>query len=367
MANGTPKVEGSVRVSLAMIARDDADVIGRSLASAAPVCDELIVVDTGSTDATRAIAERHGATVYEVPWKDDFSAARNESFQRCSGDWILWLDPEDVVPESSQRALVILKRELTPDIDGVFCPFHDRFGDDGRPRLTFIRERFLRRAAGRRWEGQAYEQVSVAPDRTMLFEGFVIEHRPSAEREARDMDRRVTIVSEKVAASDRSPRMLVFFANELMYHQRFFEASEAYSQYLDAESRGEHRYWAQLSRAECLLVIGDHDGGREALLQAIGEDPSRAEAYVALGRRHFAADEWPETLPLMRAATAATRPRFGFMREPDYSYAPWDYLSVCYERLERMSEALEAAQHGLSGNPEGARVRSNMHWIVDRL
>lgn len=358
--------QGPVRLSLAMIARDDADVIGRALDSAAEVCDELIVVNAGSSDATHEVAARHGATVHDIDWDDDFSRARNASFDLCAGDWILWLDPEDVVPEASRGVLAALRAELTDAVDGMFCAYHGRFGDDGLPRLKLVRERLLRRASGLRWNGRAYESLAVAPERAALHDHLVIEHRSDSTRERRNLDRRAAIMSENVA-EDRSPQALFSFANDLMYQERFSDAADTYREYLDLRTADGNRYWAHVSHAECQLILGDAEGGREALLQAIGEDSSRAEAFVRLARLHFDAEEWFEAVPLLVAATAAKRPGYGFARDADHSYAAWDYLSVCYEKLGRFDEALSAAQRGLPGNPQALRVRTNMHWMVDRL
>ena len=71
-----------MEISLCMIVKDEAAVLGRCLESAAGVVDEIVVVDTGSVDDTRAIAAAHGAQVYEFPWCDDFAAARNFSFSK---------------------------------------------------------------------------------------------------------------------------------------------------------------------------------------------------------------------------------------------------------------------------------------------
>lgn len=356
-----------MRLSLAIVARDDADVIGRALASCAPVCDEMIVVDTGSRDATRKVAAGHGGTVHGIPWEDDYAAARNMSFEFCSGDWILWLDPADVLPPASQKTLAEMKSDLADVVDAVFCPYHGRFADDGRARLTVVRERLFRREAGLRWEGRAYEQVAVRPERAALHEDLVIENRPGREREARDLDRRVAIMSGTAVRADGPPLAIFFFANDLMYHERFSDAADAYDEYLDADARGGNRYWAQVSRAECLLILGDREEAPKALAEAILEDSSRAEAYVTLGRLRFDAGDWDEAVPLFMAATAATRPRFGFIRDADYGYLPWDFLSVCYDKLGRFHDALSAAERSLPGNPEADRIRANMHWMVDRL
>ena len=96
---------GSVDWSLAMIVRDAEAQIGQVLDDAAAVCDELVVVDTGSTDDTKMVAADHGAKVFDFEWIDDFSAARNYSFEQCTGQWILWLDADDRIPLGAQQEL----------------------------------------------------------------------------------------------------------------------------------------------------------------------------------------------------------------------------------------------------------------------
>lgn len=84
-------------LSLCMIVKNEAAALPRCLESVRSVVDEMVVVDTGSTDETRAIAQSFGARVYHFPWKNDFAAARNESLKYAQGDWILVLDADEVL------------------------------------------------------------------------------------------------------------------------------------------------------------------------------------------------------------------------------------------------------------------------------
>jgi tetratricopeptide (TPR) repeat protein len=87
-----------------MIVRDEKDVLAETIESVRPIADEILVLDTGSTDQTPAIAERLGATVSRAPWGDDFSAARNRLLKMAAGQWVLWLDAgERVTPESASE------------------------------------------------------------------------------------------------------------------------------------------------------------------------------------------------------------------------------------------------------------------------
>lgn len=96
-------------VSLCMIARDEEAGIGRAIKSALALADEIIVVDTGSCDNTRIIAEGYGARVIDHPWRDDFAAARNAALAAAACDWILILDCDEhlqsVRPLEFQRLL----------------------------------------------------------------------------------------------------------------------------------------------------------------------------------------------------------------------------------------------------------------------
>ena len=95
------------RLAVVMIARDEAASIARALESARPHVDRMIVLDTGSTDATREIATAAGAAVYSFIWCDDFAAARNAALDRSDADWNLILDADEGI-EAGGEALAAL-------------------------------------------------------------------------------------------------------------------------------------------------------------------------------------------------------------------------------------------------------------------
>jgi glycosyltransferase involved in cell wall biosynthesis len=142
-------------LSLCMIARDEEGTIGRSLAAARPFCDEMIVVDTGSTDRTREIARGLGARVVEQPWTDDFSHARNRSLEEAKGDFALVLDADEIVDAECGRQIREALRR--PDTGGVFVPIVNRF-EDGRKLPALILRVFPLRA-DLRYRYRIHEQV----------------------------------------------------------------------------------------------------------------------------------------------------------------------------------------------------------------
>src|SRR5262245_2499464 len=86
------KVSPMPTLSLCLIVKNGGAALASALSSAKPFMDEMVVVDTGSTDDSRQTATSLGAKVSEFPWCDDFSAARNCSLAHATGDWIFWMD-----------------------------------------------------------------------------------------------------------------------------------------------------------------------------------------------------------------------------------------------------------------------------------
>ncbi|MGN6189777.1 MAG: glycosyltransferase [Conexibacter sp.] len=97
------------RLSLCMIVKDEEEMLPRCLAAAAPAVDEIVIVDTGSSDRTIEIAREFGATVIERAWTGSFSEARNVSFDAATGDWLMFLDADEVLVEEDVERLRALR------------------------------------------------------------------------------------------------------------------------------------------------------------------------------------------------------------------------------------------------------------------
>lgn len=146
-----------------MMVRDEAAHLPRCVASARSIADEIVVGDTGSVDDTRAIARRLGARVIDLPWNDDFSAARNSLLEQAAGRWILFLDADEELVPFDRRAL----RDLltTTNQPGFTVEIGSDRGE-GRTETAHI-VRLFRRDPAFRYEGRIHESVlgSIARSR----------------------------------------------------------------------------------------------------------------------------------------------------------------------------------------------------------
>lgn len=142
-------------LSICMIAKNESALLERCIRSIGPVADEIIVVDTGSDDATREIAANCGAKVFIHPWDNDFATARNASIEKAAGTWILWLDADDVVPSKSLSALSQLKQTSPNRVYGMVV----RNQKPGGIGSEFVQARMFPNRPELRFEGKVHEQI----------------------------------------------------------------------------------------------------------------------------------------------------------------------------------------------------------------
>jgi tetratricopeptide (TPR) repeat protein len=153
------------RLSLCMIVRDSARTLRACLESIRPWVDEIVVVDTGSHDGTPTMARQFGARVFEFPWCDDFSVARNESLKHAQGEWLFWMDSDDTIDESNGRRLRDLAHsqhaaEILGYVMQVHCPGPCAQGEADCTVVDHVK--LFRNLPALRFDGRIHEQVLPA-------------------------------------------------------------------------------------------------------------------------------------------------------------------------------------------------------------
>jgi hypothetical protein len=154
-ARATP-VPG-LTLSVIMIVKDEQEMLPGCLEAVKDVVDEMIVVDTGSTDGTVAIAERFGATVVHFPWNGSFADARNVSIDHATCDWVMYLDADEhLMPEDAPK----LRELLTKTWREAFYLVETNYtgGDESGSAVTHHALRLWRRRPHYRFEGRIHEQ-----------------------------------------------------------------------------------------------------------------------------------------------------------------------------------------------------------------
>lgn len=224
-----PRDPGSLPLSICVIARNEEANLPQLLASVAPLEAEVVVVDTGSTDATASIATEAGAKLFRWAWRDDFAAARNTSLGHATRPWILWLDADDRLPAASLDPLRALA--LQP-AERAYSFVVKNTTDEGFSGTEFSQLRMFPNRRDLRFTGAVHEQVLpslLAAGVPVSSQPLVIHHTGYANEEAirAKQQRNRAILLEEVQGS-RTPIILWYHLATACYSLDEFTEAEAY-------------------------------------------------------------------------------------------------------------------------------------------
>lgn len=175
-----------ITISLCMIVKNEEKILARCLDSVADLMDEIIIVDTGSTDATKEIAARYTDKIYDFTWINDFSAARNFAFSKAGMEYIYSADADEVLSAENRERFQILKETLLPEIDIVQMKYGNQlqhgtvynFDEEYRPKLFKRQREFV-------WVEPIHETIRLEP---VVFDSdIVITHMPENSHAKRDL------------------------------------------------------------------------------------------------------------------------------------------------------------------------------------
>lgn len=151
------------RLSVCMIVKNEEAFLADCLKSVAEAADEIVIVDTGSTDGTVEIARSFGARVLQEPWQENFSLHRNQSIAAAQGEWILQIDADEKLA-STRKEIDDLMQQATGDIGAFEVLIVDR-SREGAVRSVFRFPRLFRRDADPHYTGRVHNQLQVTGKR----------------------------------------------------------------------------------------------------------------------------------------------------------------------------------------------------------
>lgn len=233
MENETSKIT----ISLCMIVKNEEKVLARCLDSVADLMDEIIIVDTGSSDRTKEIAARYTDLIYDFVWVDDFSAARNFAFSKARMDYIYSADADEMLDEENRKRYRLLKENLLPEIEIVQMKYGNQlqfgtvynFDEEYRPKLFKRLREFV-------WQEPIHESVRLDP--VVYDSDVVITHMPECSHAGRDLANLRKQVKKGVRLSARLHEM---YARELFVagsDEDFLLAENFFAESVKDEGRG---------------------------------------------------------------------------------------------------------------------------------
>jgi glycosyltransferase involved in cell wall biosynthesis len=359
----------AVTISLCMIVKNEADTLTRCLDSVKELVDEIIIVDTGSTDETRTIAKRYTPKVFDFEWQDDFSAARNYSFQQATMNYIMWLDADDVLLEADREKFRRLKLTLDPSVDSVTMLYHLSFDEQGNVAVSSRQHRLVKRDKGFQWTGAAHEVLMV--EGNIFNSDIAVTHRKPLDRYKRDQNRTLEIYKRRLERGDPfTPRDVYYFANELKDHERYKEAVQFYKIFLQMGMGWiEDVIGALVQLADCYDKLKDNKKVKEVLMQAVQLGHPRAEIYCRLGDWHLKNDEVDEAIGWFELAIGLEKPDplWGYCEDAYWTWYPHTQLCICYAQKQEYQKAYEHNEKARQTGSHNEKMLEYKTWLEQQL
>jgi tetratricopeptide (TPR) repeat protein len=351
-----------MKISLCMMVRNEAELIAKAIASSRGLADEVIIVDTGSIDATIAEARKCGATVIEGGDRRDKAGGRNLGLDAATGDWVVILDADERIAdpvgmrtflETATAQCVYIRESYMDANDQVSSWFHQA--------------RVWRRGV-LRYQYRAHE-VPVPPIAgawpTCVNTDFVWEHRPPADR-AWKREHMLMLLLMDVEENPGAPRPLFYLGREYMYLKAWDAAKDTLKQYLavaEAADREQAEAFGHL--ATCYLGLVQPIAQRQALHQALALQPERRDWYGWLATAYHDQKLYAQAAGLLQTLLTLPASQTGYVNSLWAADSPhvYDLLARSLFYAGQVTAGLPYAQRACELAPRDRRLQENLAWF----
>ncbi|WP_186580969.1 tetratricopeptide repeat-containing glycosyltransferase family 2 protein [Aquibacillus kalidii] len=354
-----------ITISLCMIVKNEEDTIARCLDSVKDLVDEIIIVDTGSTDNTKEIVSQYTEQILDFQWIDNFAAARNFAFKNAKMDFTFWLDADDVLMEDDRQKFLKLKEELDTTIDSVTMHYNLNLDKNGKVITSLRRNRLVKRENNFQWHGPVHEYLEVWGN--ILHSEVAVTHCSIHH----DSDRNLLLYENRLKNGEQfSPRDIFYYANELLEHDRLEDAIKYYKQFLATNNGWVEDYITACGRlADCYYAIGDYENELHFILKSFKYDSPRADFCCRLGYRFLHNNHTDQALFWYKLATQLEKPidNLGIINHACWTWLPHLQLCVCYSQLGNNTLAYEHNEIARRYQPDNPSILHNKQYLENLL
>ncbi|WP_232058155.1 glycosyltransferase [Cohnella abietis] len=348
-----------------MIVKNEEANIERCLTSVKPFADELIVVDTGSTDRTIELCQAAGAQVYTFEWNNNFADARNYSLDQATGDWILWMDADEVLDGS---AAADWKEQLAAETDSVLnVHLINYIGEETNPNETFhiAHTRLFRNRIGLRFLYHIHETLNVeevfindhALSRIKLHDGLTIHHYGYLQEYTtakKKNERNLVMLLHELTVENNNPWTEYHLASEYYRLGKFEQAYEFVNLSIARFLKNDKLPPSLLYKLKysCLISVGSVEGIPSAIDKAIKLYPDYVDLYFFKGVALYISKLYTLALDVFEQCLLMGEDNINHLTlRGSGSFHAWYYKGGCLEKLGKTELAINAYKEALSLYP----------------
>lgn len=333
-------------LSLFLIVKNEESNLKRVLDSAQGLYDELVIVDTGSTDKTVEVAKNFTDKVYHFEWVKHFAKARNFAVSKCSQPWVMWLDADDFLKPKDVKRIrnFFLEVKDRPEIDYLLFNYFywvDPPTPYGLVKATQLRERIVRKEKAI-WQGRCHEIIPILWGRSKIIPDVGVYHLRNAQDREADGDRNIELML-LAASEDPTSRSYFYLGNEYMDRGRGQEARKSYLQAFNMQDSVDICFQASYKIGKIYHAEGRHAKAVYWYKRSLEYQTDYREPLLGLADIAFQKEDHHKAAFWLEAALVVPEPSHPVMviTKENYSWLPHDRLAKCYFKMGSFDKALE--------------------------
>ena len=329
----------------------------RNLARLLPLltfADEIVVVDTGSTDNTVKVARNFTDKVFYFAWCNDFSKARNYAIAKATCEYVMWLDADDILSPETQNTLLGWKKS-----DDRADVYYMRYSMGGQFPFWFWRERIIKRCSKCRFKGFIHEAIS--PFGVVRYLDCEVAHKPTASHEQRNLQIYQMALAERRRFSLRDK---FYYARTLVECNQTEMALPILRKFAkNTRAYAVDRVDAYKLLANVALSQADIDNALKYLAKTVKILPPSGEICCLFGQCYMERHQYQQAAEWYRLALNAST-QSGFVNEYYVTFLPNVQLSVCLWHLGDKARAKQYHDAAKAMSPDNPTVLTNDKWFV---
>lgn len=369
------------KLSLCFIAKNEEEVLERCLDSFKDIADEIVFVDTGSTDRTVELARKYTDKIFYFKWIGDFAAARNFSLSKAKYEYVMWADLDDILLPSERDKLIALKSNLTKDF---YLMTYDYMQDgNGKSMCLLERERIIRNDPRFKFKYPIHECIAITGSVERV--PITITHKRTHAGYSSDQGRNIKMLEASLANPEykSDPRVRYYLAKEYHDWNRIGGAVENYEKFIAMPGAYYDDYIsAHFRLADCYHTLsldekGEPDKNKRLeyrekakhwAFECIKKDYRWAEPYYTLGVISWDEQDWKKAIHWFEICRRMPKPDvWAPIKTDTYTWLPNLQLCVMYSNVGDFQKAYECNTEAMKYNPNDSRILHNDKLLRDML
>ncbi len=354
-----------MKLSVCLIVKDEELVLERCLACAKSFADEIVIVDTGSTDATKQIAKKFTDKIYDFKWHDDFACARNFAFSKAKYGLVMWLDADDIVLNDDIAKIQELKnRKKHPD---MYMLWYVQSCDENLvPTCKFWRERIVKRSKNFKWKGFVHEFIPLSNSLEKI--DISIYHK---KQKVTQSDRNLKIYQKMLKKGVIfDAREQFFYARELYFARQYQNAIVQFEKFLDMpDGWNLNKVQACMDCADCFDLLGEKQKALDFLFLSMRYCRENCAVCYKIGNLLARMGRFDDSLVFLhRAMQIPVNTEGGtFETQEQHEFLPLLTLVWVYYKKNNMQKAYEMHLLSQKINPNSPQVKNNQLFFQSYL